>query len=114
MVARQVFNIIRISPLGRRKVTYLPSDARICAEVPAERANCAPLPGRISILCTTVPKRDIFQRAAIPRAQRAHSAIADRVADLNPHRRNDIALHAVFVLQQARCAPSDWGRIRSR
>ena len=47
---------MRISPLGRRSVTILPSRAISCALVPAERTSCAPLPGFISIACNCVPR----------------------------------------------------------
>src|SRR5690554_403389 len=54
-VARQSCSTRRISPEGRRRRAYLPSFAINCAQQPAERAICPPLPGFNSILCKTVP-----------------------------------------------------------
>ena len=47
--------IIRTSPEFKRTIHIYPSLPSTCADVPAERTNCPPLPGFNSMLWITVP-----------------------------------------------------------
>src|SRR6185503_8619326 len=59
--------IMRISVEAMRTVTYSPSFATTCTDVPAERASCPPLPGLSSTLCTAVPRGTSRNGIALPR-----------------------------------------------
>ena len=66
IVAIQVFRTCRTSMEGNLRATYLPSLATTCTPDPAERANCPPLPGLSSILCTMVPNGILSNGNALP------------------------------------------------
>jgi hypothetical protein len=65
-VAMQSSETRRISPEGSFSSAMPPSRETNCACVPAERAICAPLPGRSSMLWTTVPAGMFFSGSALP------------------------------------------------
>ena len=56
----------RTSPEGSLSSATPPSLEINCACEPAERAICAPLPGRSSMLCTMVPAGMFFSGRAFP------------------------------------------------
>ena len=57
---------LRISPERRRTCAYVPSRASSIADVPAERAICAPLPGSISMQWMVVPTGMLRMGSVLP------------------------------------------------
>ena len=84
IVARQVAKIIRTSPEFKRINTYLPSLPSTCALVPAERINCPPLPGFISMLWITVPTGMFSNGNALPTLISASGPDTRRMPTSNP------------------------------
>src|SRR5829696_8961445 len=66
IVARQRWCTRRTSELGMRRVTYSPSFAITCADIPADRQICPPFPTLSSMLCTAVPSGISPSGSALP------------------------------------------------
>ena len=102
IVARQSTLTLRVSPdLSRRIALTRPRAPRSCAEAPALRASCPPLPGFSSMLWTDRADRDVPQRAShCPRLIGAVGARPQLVAGRDALRREDVAALAVLVEEQ--------------
>src|SRR3954454_15876648 len=99
-VARHSADTIRISPESRRSVAEPDSFATTWMAAPAARPSWPPRPGVSSTLWTTVPVGMFASGRAQPRPVSASPAGGHDVADLQPRRRQDVALLAVGVMQQ--------------
>ena len=69
-------------------------------DVPADRPILAPPPGRISTAWTTVPVGMLRSGRALPGPNVCPGARLEHVADGKAHRRQDVALLAVDVVEQ--------------
>ena len=91
---------LRISPERSRRVAYAPSRATSCAEQPALRAICAPLPGFNSMQWTTLPSGMLRSGSVLPGSIGAVAPRHQLVARVDATRRDDVAALAIAILQQ--------------
>ena len=83
-----------------------------CADIPADRAICPPLPGLSSMLCTSVPSGISRSGSALPMRTSEPGPDDDRVADGQPLRDEGCSASRRPRTRRARYAPTGSDRTR--